>query len=336
MGARRCVVLAALWATAGCAVPQQMLAAPSDLDDYRAFRTAAHEGRRLYQAQRYLEKHPHGAWVDEVRAAFETEEEAWFEGAKTSRARAREYLVDLPNGPHADAALALMVLFDEHQTDTETLELLAAARRTGATLDYESNRRKRVSDVILEELAALLAPDTWGARLDAPPPALAGALRGEVSHTWGGAPRAQRQDLLYFVLPTPQGVQARVADVGFQIFLTGRRVREGAVAGDDLFVRWAEAIAVRVLDASKPADRAFAASTVKDVIGGALEATLPESRCGAKPRADEILARECDGWTVSVHMGAEAGTGDFIDVHGAPPARDGTVQPDRAPPAGMR
>jgi len=329
MGPRRCLVLACLCAMAGCALPKQMLAAPSDLDDYRAFRTAAHEGRRLYQAQRYLEKHPHGAWVDEVRAAFEAEEETWFEGAKTSRARAREYLVDLPDGPHAEAARALMVLFDEHQTDTETLELLSAARRTGATLDYETNRRKHVSDVILEELAALLAADTWGARLEAPPPALAGALRGEVSHTWGGAQRATREDQLFFVLPTPLGVQARVAEVGFQIFLTAGRVREGAVAGNDLFVRWTEAMVVRVLDAGKPADRELAASTVKDVVGGALEATLPESRCAAKPRPDEILARECDGWTVSVHMGAAAGTGDFIDVHGP-------VQQDRAPPAGMR
>ncbi len=314
---------------AGCAVSKQMLAAPSDLDDYRAFRTAAHEGRRLYQAQRYIDKHPHGAWVDEVRAAFDTEEQAWFEGAKTSRARAREYLVDLPGGPHAEAARALLVLFDEHQADVETLELLAAARRTGAMLDYESNRRKRVSDVILEELAALLAPDTWGARLDAPPPALAGALRGEVAHTWGGAPHVQREDQLFFVLPTPQGVQGRVADVGFQIFLTAGRVREGAVAGDDLFVRWTESMVVRVLDASNPADRQLAASTVKDVLGGALEATLPEARCGARPRSDEILARACDGWTVSVHMGTEAGTGDFIDVHGP-------LQPDRAPAAGMR
>jgi hypothetical protein len=329
MSVRRCVVLACLCAIAGCVVPQQMLAAPADLDDYRAFRTAAHEGRRLYQAQRYLENHPHGAWVDEVRVAFDAEEEAWFERAKTSRARAREYLVDLPNGPHAEAARALLVLFDEHQSDMDTLELLAAARRTGATLDYESSRRKHVSDAILEELAALLSPDTWGARLEAPPPALAGALRGGVAHTWGGAPRVQRQDQLYFVLPTPQGAQARVADVGFEIFLTAGRVREGAVAGDDLFVRWTEAMLVRVLDAGNPADRALAASTVKDVIGGALEATLPESRCGAKPRPDEILARECDGWAVSVHMGTDAGTGDFIDVHGP-------LQQDRAKPAGMR
>jgi hypothetical protein len=131
--------------------------------------------------------------------------------------------------------------------------------------------------------------------------------------------------------------------VGFQIFLTAGRVREGAVAGDDLFVRWTEAMLVRILDASKPADRELAATTVKDVIGGALEATLPASRCAATPRPDEILARACDGWAVSVHMGTQSGTGDFIDVHGAPPARDAasrardaTVQPDRAPPAGMR
>src|ERR1700722_955063 len=133
------------WAGA-CALPQQMLAAPDDLADYRAFRVAAHEGRRLFQAQRYLERHPHGAFSEEVRAVFDREEAAWFEAAKTSRVRAKEYVVDLPDGPHAEAARSLMVLFDEHQEDTDTLSLLADARHTAATLDYETARRRRLGE----------------------------------------------------------------------------------------------------------------------------------------------------------------------------------------------
>jgi len=311
------VVMLAGAVSSGCAVPRQMFAAPDDLADYRAFCVAAHEGRRLFEAQRYLDRHPDGAWAKEVRAIFEEEEAAWFEAAKTSRVKAREYIVDLPEGPHVEAARTLLVLFDEHQEDTEVLELLSAARRTAATLDYETGRRHRVNDVILAEIAALADPQTWGARLEAPPAALAAALRGEVAHTWGGAPHAHRRDALFFLVPTPSGSEGSVVDVTFQLWLDHGAVSEGLVQGDDLFVRWAEALLVRVLDAGNPADRRLAASTVADVLSGAFEATLPAARCTSTPQAGEILARSCDGWTVSARMGPGDGTGDVIDVHGA-------------------
>ena len=314
----------------GCAVPTQMLASPSDLHDYRTFRLAAHEGRRLYEAQRYLERHPKGAFADEVRAVFDAEEPAWFEAAKTSRVRAREYVVDLPDGPHADAARTLMVLFDERQDDVDTVALLADVRRTAAKLDYESNRRHRVSDVILAELGALVDRDTWGARLEAPPPALAAVLRGEVANTWGAGAHAQRHDSLIFVIPTPTGSEPSVADVTFQLWVEGGGIAEGLVQGDDLFVRWAESLQVKILDAGKPEDRASAAATVVDVLQGTFEATLPASRCKKPPQGAEILSRMCDGWVVSVRMGEGPGTLDVIDVRG--PA----VGPERAHVPGMR
>jgi hypothetical protein len=329
---RRLVVLAvALGLSAGCVVPRQMIAAPDDLADYRAFRTARREGRRLAAAQTYLARHPHGAWVDEVRTSFESEEEAWFEAAKVSRSRARDYVVDLPEGPHAEAARALLVLFDEHQSDFETLMLLADARRTGATLDYEASRRRHVSDLLLAEVGALADPATWGSRLDAPPPALAGALRGDVPATWGAATRRRRDDTLFFVLPTPQGVQARVLTASLDLVLDGGRVVQGIVQGEDLLVLWAESLLVHVLDPTSATDRALAAKTVTDVLAGAFEAAIPAARCASTPSAGEILARACDGWTVSVRMGREQGESDVIDVVGPRPKLA-----DRAPRPGMR
>jgi hypothetical protein len=153
----------------GCALGVQMLAAPDDLGDYRAYRVARREGERLARAQAYLRRHPDGAWANEVRIVFDAEEAAWFESAKASRSRARDYLVDLPYGPHVEAARALLLLFDEQKDDIDTLELLAASRRTAAMLDAESERRRRVGEVVLEELAALLDAETWGGRVDAPP-----------------------------------------------------------------------------------------------------------------------------------------------------------------------
>jgi len=303
----------------GCTVPQQMLAAPDDLRDYREFRLASHEGRRLALAQRYLARHPHGAWTDEVRGVFEIEEQAWFEAAKTSRSRAREYVVDLPDGPHAEGARALLVLFDEHQGDVETLTLLADSRRTAATLDIETARRKHVSEVLLASVGALLDAATWSARLDSPPPALAAALRGEVPVTWGAATQARRDDKLFFVLPTPAGAEARELDVSLRLVLDKGRVVQGLVQGEDLFVLWSEAILVRVLDPNVASDRELAASTVVDVLAGALEATLPASRCARSTSALERLVRACDGWAVSVRTGGEAGEVDVIDVVGPHP-----------------
>lgn len=243
--------------------------------------------------------------------------------------------MDLPNGPHADAARTLLVLFDEHQEDAETLGLISAARRTAAMLDFETGRRKRVSDVILAEVAALANPATWGAHLDALPPALAIAMRGEVAHTWGGGPHAHRQDALFFVVPTPAGSTQNVVDVSLQLWLDHGGVSEGLVQGDDLFVRWSEAMLVRLLDPGEPADRQLATSTVVDVLSGAFEATLPAARCTPPLKPGEILARSCDGWSVSVRMGPSAGTDDAIDVHGPQPAT-AEKPADGARPGGMR
>ena len=220
-----------------------------------------------------------------------------------------------------------MVLFDEHQDDVETLALLADVQRTAAKLDYETNRRHHVSDVILAEVGALMDPATWGARLEAPPPTLAAVLRGEVEPTWGAGAHAQRKDSLIFVIPTPTGSQPSVVDVTFQLWLEDGRITQGVLRGDDLFVRWTEAQLVRVLDAGNPADRKLAASTIADVLGGAIEAVLPASRCTsqAPPGPGEILTRACDGWTVSVRMGEVPGALDVVDVRGP-----------RAPAPGMR
>jgi hypothetical protein len=313
-----------------------MLASPDDLRDYRAFRVAAHEGRRLAAAQRYLARHPHGAWADEVRTVFEAEEEAWFEAAKVSRSRAREYVVDLPEGPHAGAARALLVLFDEHEGDVETLALLADARRTAASLDLEAARRKHVSDVLVAAVAALLDPATWGARLDAAPPALAAALHGDMPATWGAATNPRHTDRLYFVLPTPDGSQGRVLDVSLALVLDKGRVVQGTLQGEDLFVLWTEAMLTRVLDPNRDADRDLARTTVADLLSGTLEATLPASRCAQRPGEGDVIVRSCDGWAVSVRMGSEPGEADIVDVVGPRKIEPPPKATGRARKGGMR
>jgi hypothetical protein len=304
-----------------CAVPKQMLAASDDLADYRAFRVAAQEGTRLARAFTYLRRHPRGAWVDEVRVVFEAEEPAWFEAAKTSRMLARDYIVDLPHGPHVEAARALLAFIKQEDTDIDMLVLLADSRRMDATLDVEAVRRQQMSEVVLEELSVLIDPATSGARVDDPPRALASVLRAPPQRTWGTGPSAPplnplREDQLFFVIRTPTGIEERFAQVRLRLSLQRKRVAGGRIEGADLFVRWAEANEVRVLDAASPTDRAAAASSVVGILEGALEARLPAARCTAQPRRGEILARACDGWRVSVRRGARSGDDDVIIVQG--------------------
>src|SRR5580658_5800709 len=104
----RAVALLLLMFASACAVPKALFTSSNDLTDYRAFRIAAHEGVRLARAQRYIERHPRGMWVDDVRRAFDQEEPLYFERASETRAKVSEYLADLPRGPHADAAIALL------------------------------------------------------------------------------------------------------------------------------------------------------------------------------------------------------------------------------------
>jgi len=294
-----------------------MFATSDDFADYRAVKMAAEEGTRLSRADRYLRRHPRGAWADEVRGLFESEEPLWFEVAQNSRAVARDYVVDLPHGPHIQAARSLLVTFDARETDLDMLELLTAARRTDAQLDLESGQRRRVGEIVLEELAALVAPETIGSSLDDPPPALAAVLRGATPGTWGAAaPIGLRQDELHFLIPTPNASQARQASVTLRLRIDRKRVTGGTIEGENLFLRWAEADKLRVLDPAVAADREAAIGEVVSILQGALEARLPSSRCAVEPKrkSGEILERSCDGRRVVVRTGAAPGDSDVIEV----------------------
>ncbi len=312
---------------AGCGAVKQILSTPTDLADYRAFRLAEGEGARLERAQHYLESHPVGTWAGEVRLIFDQEESAWFEAAKQSRVRARDYVAELPRGPHSEAARALLVLYDERESNIDTLVLLARTRGLAAALELEAAQRRRLEDVVLEDLAALLDPMTWGARLDEPPPALERALLGS-TRTWPGKTPALRQDELFFSIRSPAGIQERAAPLRLGVTLDHGSVTEGRIEGTDLFVRWTEAAQARPLDASKAEDRALAAAAVVAVLAGAVEARLPATHCAATGKKEEIMARSCSGWALRVQMGARAGAEDAIYVRGP--------QVDRAPSVRIR
>ena len=318
MRARAPALFALLALASACDLGRQMSADDADMADYRAFRVAAHEGTRLHLAQAYLEAHPKGAWTAEVRAAFEPEEQAYFERAQASRDAVREYLADLPHGPHADAALALLLAFDDKIEDLEAARLLRDARRTEAQLEGAARQRRALGEAILGAVGALTEDGVYTTRIEDAPPALARVLAGgATSRIWGGGAPARSERDFFFVVPTAFGRQDRVATVTVTAELDDeRRISVGRIEGDDLFVRWDEADNLRSLDASSPNHRSEAAFHAQELLAAALEARFPAARCSAPRASGELLHRACDGWTVVVHWAVREGGRDLIRIEG--------------------
>jgi hypothetical protein len=303
-------------ASLGCAALRSITAANDDLADYRAFRVAAHEGTRLARAQRYLEAHPAGAWADEVRAIFEAEEPKFFEAASLSRDETREYLADLPRGPHAEAAVILLTAFDRRIEDEATARMLRDARRTESMLDRANAQRRAVGETILAFLAALLDENVYSAHSDDAPDPLRRALRGSGRPTWGALPLRREADL-FFTLPTRPERESRLVTVAIATALRDGVFFEGTIEGADLFVRWSEADEMRPLDPTRDADRAEAAAHVQEILAGALEARFPARRCEATdPRVPTLVARACDDWAAAARMAGAAGGLDTITIRG--------------------
>src|SRR4051794_29045826 len=81
-----------------------VVASVHDYDDFRQTRVAPSLRARLTAAAIYMERHPSGAFYDEVRDWFGKREPVFYEQASGSSEGVQRYLDALPNGPHASDA----------------------------------------------------------------------------------------------------------------------------------------------------------------------------------------------------------------------------------------
>ena len=301
----------------GCATFKPMIASSADVEDYRAFRVAGAEGTRLARAQKYLQHHPKGAFAAEVQTAFDDEEPHFFESASATREGARRYLVDLPEGPHAAAALALLTALDTNMQDAELRDIARRARFDDAKMEAASVQRRAVGEAILGAVGVLLDEEAYGVPRAEGPPALRALMTGRTGATWGSVPRYREEDL-YFLLPTRPDRESRLVTLEITLAEQGGLVTGGRIEGADMLVFWAEADQIVKLDPSTPEDRTEAQVHAMERLGGALERRFPEGTC-PDARADrELYHRACDGWEVVVLPGAKAGDKDAIVVRGRP------------------
>lgn len=286
-----------------CGGLRTMTAPATDYEDYRAFRVAAAPGTRLARAATYLDRHPRGRFADEVRAVYEEEEPRFFAESQRSRRGAMRYLVDLPHGPHADAAVAMLRAFDVDMREAELRDVAAKVRADEARLESAAVQRRQVGETILGAVGTLL--DT-GAPLRE-------ATRGAAPPTWGEEPSRHEQDL-FFLLPTRPAPESRLLTLEVLVDEDDTGVHGGEVAGVDMFVRWAEADQIVKLDAASPEDRREAQVHVLGRLAGAVERVMPEASCPDQSRDRELLHRACGGWEVVVIPGAKEGDRDVVLV----------------------
>jgi len=315
----------------GCAGLRPMLAPPDDLEDYRAFRVAAAEGTRLARAKRYLERHPNGHFADEVRRAFEEEEPLYFERAQASREGIRRYLADLPDGPHAEAALALLVAYGSSMEEAELRDIARRVRYEDAKLEAAAVQRRAVGDAILSAIGVLLDEDVYGAPRELSSPKLRTLLLGRTTPTWGAVPSKHEEDY-FFMLPTRPERESRVLTLEISVIEEDGVVVGAKVEGSDMLVRWAEAEQIVRLDPSAPEDRMEAQVFAMARLEGALERRFPSASCPDLRQDRELYHRACEGWEAIVVAGENAGDGDSIVIRAPRRARAGRDEP--TPPPG--
>jgi hypothetical protein len=313
----RAVVLATFLATfvSGCAGMKPMVARRADLEDYRAFRVAAAQGMRLARAKQYLEAHPDGAWSAEVRAAFDEEEPRYFEVAKRTPEGARRYLADLPEGPHAAAALAVLIAFGSSVEDAELRDLIRRVRYEDAKLEVAAVQRRAVEAGILTTLGAMLDDGVYGVRRAELPMPMRRVLLGAVPTTWGGIP-ARREDDYFFLLPTRPERESRLVTLEVSLVEERGVVVGSRLEGSDLLVRWAEAAQIVRLDPSSLSDRMEAQIFTMARLEGALERRFPTGACSDLRAGSELYHRACGGWEAVVRPAEREGDKDVIVIRG--------------------
>lgn len=302
---------------AGCASLRPMTAGSGDLDDYRAFRVAAAEGTRLARAKKYLERHPRGAFAGEVRSVFEEEEPRYFEASQATREGARRYLADLPDGPHATAALALLTALGTSMQDAELSDIARRVRYEDAKLEAAAVQRRAVGEAILGAVGVLLDEEVYGVPRTEGPPALKRLMTGRTGSTWGTVPRHHEEDL-YFLLPTRPDRESRLVTLEVTLAEQDGVVIGGRIEGSDMLVLWAEADQIVKLDPSAPEDRTEAQVHAMDRLGGALERRFPGAACPDVRGDRELYHRACNGWEATVQPGGTAGAKDAIVIRGRP------------------
>jgi hypothetical protein len=161
IGARSLRWAAALVALAlvACNPARALIATPDDYAAYRRVRVADTAEGRLAAAWDYLRNHPDGRYADRVRTYFEKMEPVYYKVRRRNVAGLETYLKALPDGPHADDALArLMLLTGRERRESADIRAFTATQQR---LDARQKQREAAAVLVSDWVVMLLDPKLW-------------------------------------------------------------------------------------------------------------------------------------------------------------------------------
>ncbi len=175
---RRTLAIAVL--ALGCAASRGTFAPPHDYADYREFALSRELGDRLATGWRYLRRHPHGEYHDDVAKWFFPAEEKFFNSAAHTIGGAMAYLELMPDGPHAIEAKRFVDAYEKERIEGPIREkrALEEARKKA------ESARKALGDAVEAWTRRALAVESWRE----PVTALANTKFGDEYNTTKPAP----------------------------------------------------------------------------------------------------------------------------------------------------
>lgn len=302
---------------AGCGAAVTRLAANNDeYLAYRNVRTSERIDDRLAASHAYLTQHPDGHWEKEIRPWYERAELRYWLRIKETPSGLATYLRILPDGPHASEARATLASYRERQRDArkELLDLKAAT--TEERLSELARQREDTQAEFTSWLGRFLSIDSWAEPTSSLEHAFIFAWRIDPPKGTCVEDRCAKLVQRAYEIPGGGDDAERLLVMDVVLQLEQGMLREARLEGPSLFSRLFEASTKQPVRYDSPTVRVDAIAYAIDMVGGAVEARLPRSRCSLDPTAPVVLHRECDGWAVKVVAAENPGDEDIVSISG--------------------
>lgn len=221
-----------------------MLASKGDYADYREIRLARDPDARLYALQRYAERHPDGAWANDVRIERTSRETDTFESGKSTREGLERYLKAYPDGTFAAQARSRLAAVELIERRKQAEQAEALQRREARKQREQELTRTWVTRFAGYWATTLARLNAWGS-----PVAEVARQNPQFSRAFGALPRPRctaDECIKYYTspygIPVPGGTRVeRVLSLVLRL-----RMQEGKLERAELlmpahgFSRWYE------------------------------------------------------------------------------------------------
>ena len=341
MSWRRALCIGGLLLAAGCNAGRVFIASPGDYADYRRVRVAESADERLARAWEYLQDHPDGSYTERLQRYFDKAEPAFYRVRRRSAKGLEAYLRALPDGPHAEQALArLMDLRTERRREELDTRM---ARQTGMRLDLERSQRAAAAELLGWWLSQLLDRAVWQAPWSEAPGELLVrySLALPVPSCEPDEDDGERCVKLvagaYRVRAQGKRVDRQVAFDLELAFAASGRLRGVTIMGNSLFVRGLEAQRQEALDETPQQGREAVSLFVAWLSAHLADRDVACSG-GSEPDGSTVL--DCEGLRLTIEPG-QGGGDDLLLIGPVPsqlPAEELPAEelPAEEPPAGAR